>query len=68
MHDTHAAMQRSGVAANVVTYNTLIDVYGKVGRWEEALKVLDRMKTEVRLAIPHQFPDIGWSSPPPSTV
>ena len=38
VHDTHAAMQRSGVAANVVTYNTLIDVYGKVGRWEEASK------------------------------
>ncbi len=32
----------------VVTYNTLIDVYGKTGQWAEALKVLARMKEEVR--------------------
>lgn len=28
----------------VVTYNTLIDVYGKTGQWEEALGVLQRME------------------------
>ena len=32
-----------------VTYNTLIDVYGKLGRWEDALQVLQRMKAQVRL-------------------
>jgi pentatricopeptide repeat protein len=31
-----------------VTYNTLIDVYGKLGRWEDALQVLQRMKAQVR--------------------
>ena len=30
-----------------VTYNTLIDVYGKLGRWEDALQVLQRMKAQV---------------------
>ena len=32
-----------------VTYNTLIDVYGKLGRWEDALQVLQRMKTQVSM-------------------
>ena len=36
-----------------VTYNTLIDVYGKLGRWEDALEVLQRMKAQVRL---HDMP------------
>ena len=30
--------------AQVVTYNTLIDVYGKTGQWSEALAVLRRME------------------------
>ncbi len=30
--------------------NTLIDVHGKMGNWEEAVRVLDVMKQEVRLA------------------
>lgn len=33
-------MQRLGVYPNVVTYNTLIDVYGKLGRWEDCLNIL----------------------------
>ena len=33
-----------------MTYNTLIDVYGKTGQWAEALGVLHRM--EVRLVKP----------------
>lgn len=37
-----------GCPANVVTYNTLIDVYGKSGQWEQALGVLEQMKREVR--------------------
>ena len=31
-----------------VTYNTLVDVMGKMGQWAEALRLLDRMAEEVR--------------------
>lgn len=40
-------MQQEGCPANVVTYNTLLDVYGKLGHWEQALNVLQRMRSEV---------------------
>jgi pentatricopeptide repeat protein len=36
-------MLREGCTPNVVTYNTLIDVYGKTGQSGEALRVLDQM-------------------------
>jgi pentatricopeptide repeat domain-containing protein 1 len=39
-----------GCPANVVTFNTLIDVYGKSGQWEQALGVLEQMKREVSRA------------------
>jgi len=42
----HAA--QDGCAPNVVTYNTLVDVYGKMGNWEKAVDVLDLMKSEAR--------------------
>ena len=32
---------------NIVTYNTLIDVYGKLGQWQEALGVLETLRMEV---------------------
>ena len=41
---------QDGCLPNVVTYNTLIDVYGKMGQWEQAIKVLTLMKGEVRLS------------------
>lgn len=46
-------MQSDGCTANVVTFNTLVDVYGKLGRWQEAIKVIDEvymqgLKPEVR--------------------
>jgi len=31
-----------------VTYNTLIDVYGKMQQWEQAVKILTLMKNEVQ--------------------
>ena len=33
----------------MVTYNTLIDVYGKMGRWQDAVQVLDDMTDKVGL-------------------
>jgi pentatricopeptide repeat protein len=40
-------MRADGVRPNVVTYNTLVDVYGKTGQWERAVRVLDDMGQDV---------------------
>ncbi len=32
----------------MVTYNTLVDVFGKMGNWEMAVKVLDDMRDQAR--------------------
>ena len=40
-------MQQEGCIPNIVTYNTLIDVYGKLGQWQEALGVLETLRMEV---------------------
>ena len=40
-------VQEEGCQPNVVTYNTLIDVYGKMGCWQEAVQVLDDMTAKV---------------------
>lgn len=45
--DTYHHMRQDGCLPNVVTYNTLIDVYGKMGQWDQAVKVLSTMKAEV---------------------
>lgn len=45
--EVYAEMQREGCTPNIVTYNTLIDVYGKLGQWQEALGVLDTLRIEV---------------------
>lgn len=31
----------------MVTYNTLIDVYGKLGRWQDAIGVLEMLNMQV---------------------
>ena len=36
-------MQREGCEPNVVTYNTLVDLYGKLGRWQDAVGVIDQV-------------------------
>lgn len=45
--ETYHKMRQEGCAANVVTFNTLIDVYGKMGQWEQANKIPSIMKGEV---------------------
>lgn len=41
-------MHEDRIRPNVVTYNTLVDVHGKTGQWEKAVRVLDDMRQEVR--------------------
>jgi pentatricopeptide repeat protein len=43
------AMRAEGCTPNVVTYNTLIDVHGKLGQWDAAIGVIKLMRAEVRL-------------------
>eukprot|EP00887_Chlorella_sp_A99_P000227 scaffold13.g227.t1 len=39
-------MLAEGCTPNLVTYNTLIDVYGKTGAWEDAVRVLDALEQQ----------------------
>jgi pentatricopeptide repeat domain-containing protein 1 len=41
-------MLQEGCTPNLVTYNTLIDLYVKTGQWQEAIKLLDKLEEEVR--------------------
>lgn len=45
-------MHEDNIRPNVVTYNTLVDVYGKTGQWEKAVQVLDDMRQEVGQVAP----------------
>ena len=49
LHDVYGFFlcQVDGLRANVVTYNTLIDIYGKLGRWVDAIGVLDMIAHQV---------------------
>ena len=42
--DVYQQMLNEGCTPNLVTFNTLIDVYGKTGAWEEAIAVLDEIE------------------------
>lgn len=45
---TSCGCAQDSCTPNVVTYNTLVDVYGKMGNWERAIGVLDHMKGQAR--------------------
>lgn len=47
--DVFQQMHADNVQPNVVTYNTLVDVYGKTGAWDKAVRVLDDMREQARL-------------------
>ena len=55
-------IQEEGCQPTVVTYNTLIDVYGKMGRWEDAVKVLSDMVQQVNASCRSQMAVTGASS------
>ena len=44
--DVYRQMLNEGCTPNLVTYNTLIDVYGKTGAWEDAIAVLDDVEEQ----------------------
>ena len=44
-------VQVEGCRANVVTFNTLVDVYGKLGRWQDAVGVLEMLNMQVGLPL-----------------
>ncbi len=50
--DVYKQMLAEGCVPNLVTYNTLIDVYGKTGQWEEAVNVLDALEQQVWTTTP----------------
>jgi pentatricopeptide repeat protein len=41
-------MLAAGLQPNLVTYNTLLEVYAKRGMWREAVGVLDTLEQQVR--------------------
>lgn len=48
--DVYNQLLREGCQPNLVTYNILIDIYGKMGSWQEAVQVLDALEGQVRNA------------------
>ncbi len=45
--DIYDGMRTLDIVPNLVTYNALIDVYGKLGKWQDAAAVLDDMRAAV---------------------
>lgn len=45
--DVYGRMLAEGVTPNLVTYNTLLDIYNKMGRWMDALNVLELLQHQV---------------------
>ena len=46
--DVYRQMLAEGCTPNLVTYNTLIDVYGKTGAWEEAIRWVGHIQKALR--------------------
>ena len=49
--DVYNQLLREGCQPNLVTYNILIDIYGKMGSWQEAVQVLDALEGQVSHAV-----------------
>jgi pentatricopeptide repeat protein len=39
-------MKEQGLLPNIITYTTLVDVYGRSGRFKEAIDCIDAMKAD----------------------
>ena len=48
--DVYQQLVREGCTPNLVTFNILIDIYGKTNQWQEAVKVLDALDAQVSAA------------------
>lgn len=47
--DVYTQMLQEGCTPNLVTYNTLLDIYNKMGHWMDALNVLELLQHQVSL-------------------
>lgn len=47
--DVYKSLLSEGCTPNLVTFNTLIEVYSKTGAWQDAVSVLDALEAQVRL-------------------
>ena len=59
--DVYNQLLREGCTPNLVTYNILIDVHGKTGQWQDAVKVLDALESQVKLELPIDSPCTMWN-------
>ena len=46
--DVYKSLLSEGCTPNLVTFNTLIEVYSKTGAWQDAVSVLDALEAQAR--------------------
>ena len=51
--DVYKSLLSEGCTPNLVTFNTLIEVYSKTGAWQDAVSVLDALEAQARLLSTH---------------
>lgn len=61
--DVYNKLVEDGCSPNLVTFNILIDVYGKTGQWQDAMKVLDALDVQVEDSF--LFYTAHWQTPMP---
>lgn len=55
-------MLSEGLQPNLVTYNTLLEVYAKRGMWREAVGVLDTLEQQVNCTVVSSTHQAGRSN------
>ncbi len=51
--DVYKSLLSEGCTPNLVTFNTLIEVYSKTGAWQDAVSVLDALEAQARTSHSH---------------